>query len=158
MSHRGVKPIWNERLQAFLSGKTAENIHTIGAADGFYDDESVLLSAKKVVGMLTDKPFYGRLNRGWTTSIRPLFEIRTARKLKCFIDPQHDVTTDDIRQAELEGFTSVEHMKRYTTLGMATDQGRVGNVLGIAKQYPIHFPHALDQLSLIHISEPTRPY
>ncbi len=132
LSHRGVKPIWNERLQAFLSGKTAENIHTIGAADGFYDDESVLLSAKKVVGMLTGKPFYGRLNRGWPTSIRPLFEIRTARKLKCFIDPQHDVTTDDIRQAELEGFTSVEHMKRYTTLGMATDQGRVGNVLGIA--------------------------
>ena len=52
--------------------------------------------------------------------------------MKCFIDPQHDVTTDDIRQAQLEGFTSVEHMKRYTTLGMATDQGRMGNVLGIA--------------------------
>ena len=132
LSHRGVKPIWNERLQAFLGGKTAEKIHLIGAADGFYDEESVLLSAEKAVAALVGEPFQGRLTRGWPAVIRPLFEIKTARRLKCFIDPQHDVTTDDIRQARLEGFTSVEHMKRYTTLGMATDQGRMGNVLGIA--------------------------
>ena len=132
LSHRGVKPIWNERLQAFLGRKTEENIHLIGAADGFYDDETVVLSAEKAVSSLTGEPFHGRLTRGWPTYICPIFEIRTARKLKCFIDPQHDVTTDDIRQAHLEGFTSVEHMKRYTTLGMATDQGRMGNVLGIA--------------------------
>ena len=44
--------------------------------------------------------------RGWSSPIRPVYEIRTARKLKAFIDPQHDVTTADIRQARLEGFTS----------------------------------------------------
>ena len=65
--------------------------------------------------------------------MRPLFEIQIdGRKLKSFIDPQHDVTSEDIRQAHREGFVSVEHMKRYTTLGMATDQGRMGNILGLA--------------------------
>ncbi|MEM6906878.1 MAG: sarcosine oxidase subunit alpha, partial [Pseudomonadota bacterium] len=66
-------------------------------------------------------------------AIQPLWEV-TSRdtKLKCFIDPQHDVTTDDVRQAAREGYASVEHMKRYTTLGMATDQGKVGGVVGLA--------------------------
>ena len=132
LSHRGVKPVWNERLQGFLGGKTKENIHMIGSADGLYDEVSVLLSAEKLAASLTGQAMNGRLHRGWSSPIRPVYEIRTARKLKAFIDPQHDVTTADIRQARLEGFTSVEHMKRYTTLGMATDQGRMGNVLGIA--------------------------
>ena len=132
LSHRGVKPVWNERLQGFLGGKTKENIHMIGSADGLYDEDSVLLSAEKLAASLTGQAMNGRLHRGWSSPIRPVYEIRTARKLKAFIDPQHDVTTADIRQARLEGFTSVEHMKRYTTLGMATDQGRMGNVLGIA--------------------------
>ena len=132
LSHRGVKPVWNERLQGFLGGKTKENIHMIGSADGLYDEDSVLLSAEKLAASLTGQAMNGRLQRGWSSPIRPVYEIRTARKLKAFIDPQHDVTTADIRQARLEGFTSVEHMKRYTTLGMATDQGRMGNVLGIA--------------------------
>ena len=54
------------------------------------------------------------------------------RKLKSFVDPQNDVTADDVRLAHQEGFVSVEHLKRYTTLGMATDQGKMGNVIGLA--------------------------
>ena len=70
---------------------------------------------------------------GWHNHADTIFEVRPkGQHLKSFIDPQHDVTTADIRQAKQEGFISVEHMKRYTTLGMATDQGRNGNVLGIA--------------------------
>ena len=48
------------------------------------------------------------------------------------MDFQHDVTSSDLRLAHQEGFVSVEHMKRYTTLGMATDQGKMGNVIGLA--------------------------
>ena len=75
---------------------------------------------------------------GWATPIRPVYEIRrssasiTAHTKKAFVDFQHDVTTADIRLAHQEGFVSVEHLKRYTTLGMATDQGKMGNVIGLA--------------------------
>ncbi|MBY0332519.1 MAG: sarcosine oxidase subunit alpha, partial [Acetobacteraceae bacterium] len=49
-----------------------------------------------------------------------------------FIDHQNDVTAKDIALAVREGFRSIEHVKRYTTAGMATDQGKTGNVLGLA--------------------------
>ena len=51
---------------------------------------------------------------------------------KAFVDFQNDVTADDVALAAREGFRSVEHLKRYTTLGMATDQGRTSNVAGLA--------------------------
>ena len=70
---------------------------------------------------------------GWHTPIRPLYEIRVpGKKLKSLVDPQNDVTADDVRLAQREGFVSVEHLKRYTTLGMSTDGGKVGNVIGLA--------------------------
>ena len=67
------------------------------------------------------------------THVEEVYEVRVPdRKLKSFVDPQHDVTTKDIRQAHQEGYVSVDHLSRYTTLGMATDQGRNGNVIGLA--------------------------
>jgi glycine cleavage system aminomethyltransferase T/NADPH-dependent 2,4-dienoyl-CoA reductase/sulfur reductase-like enzyme len=60
----------------------------------------------------------------------PVFEIRAPGK--AFVDFQHDVTADDVRLAHREGFRAVEHLKRYTTLGMATDQGKTANVPGMA--------------------------
>ena len=52
-------------------------------------------------------------------------------KNRAWVDLQNDVTAKDIKLANQEGFKSVEHVKRYTTLGMATDQGKTANVLGI---------------------------
>ena len=49
-----------------------------------------------------------------------------------WVDFQNDVTVKDIKQSYAEGFRSVEHMKRYTTMGMATDQGKTSNILGLA--------------------------
>ncbi|MGC6536235.1 MAG: 2Fe-2S iron-sulfur cluster-binding protein [Candidatus Puniceispirillaceae bacterium] len=135
ISHRGVKPVWDEIATAFISGDTDEKIATCGSADGYFEKEAVLSSAKNSVkALLSGKSARSKSpERGWDNAQMPLFEIKLPhRKLKSFIDPQHDVTTDDIRQAHKEGFRSVEHMKRYTTLGMATDQGRNGNILGIA--------------------------
>ncbi|MGB7431500.1 MAG: 2Fe-2S iron-sulfur cluster-binding protein, partial [Ahrensia sp.] len=66
------------------------------------------------------------------------FDFNTAPTLevklpgKSFVDFQHDVTADDVRLAHREGFISVEHLKRYTTLGMATDQGKSSNVVGLS--------------------------
>ena len=58
------------------------------------------------------------------TAIAPLWHVKDSRA-KAFVDFQNDVTTKDIALADQEGFRSVEHLKRYTTLGMATDQGKV---------------------------------
>ncbi len=61
----------------------------------------------------------------------PLWHVRGGRS-KAFVDFQHDVTADDVVLAAREGFVSVEHLKRYTTLGMATDQGKVSHLNGHA--------------------------
>jgi glycine cleavage system aminomethyltransferase T len=57
---------------------------------------------------------------------------RRAEEDRQFVDFQNDVTVADLRQALEEGFTSIEHVKRYTTLGVGTDQGRLGAHLGAA--------------------------
>ena len=51
---------------------------------------------------------------------------------KHFIDYQNDVTAADVALAHREGYRSVEHLKRYTTMGMATDQGKTSNVNALA--------------------------
>jgi sarcosine oxidase subunit alpha len=53
-------------------------------------------------------------------------------KGKAFVDFQNDVTVSDVKLAAREGFRIPEHLKRYTTLGMATDQGKTGNLNGAA--------------------------
>ncbi len=64
----------------------------------------------------------------WFTPSRGKF----AHGTKHFLDYQNDVTAADVRQAGREGYESVEHTKRYTTLGMATDQGKLSNINGLA--------------------------
>jgi sarcosine oxidase subunit alpha len=49
-------------------------------------------------------------------------------RARAFVDFQHDVTSKDLKLATAEGFRSIEHVKRYTTTGMATDQGKTSNV------------------------------
>ena len=61
----------------------------------------------------------------------PLWRVRGVRG-KAFVDLQNDVTDDDVALAGTEGFRAVEHLKRYTTLGMATDQGKTSNLNGLA--------------------------
>ena len=62
-----------------------------------------------------------------------IYEVKYKKsRSKSFVDFQHDVTCDDVRLAHREGFISVEHLKRYTTLGMANDQGKMGNIIGLA--------------------------
>ena len=135
ISHRGVKPYWDEDALCYISSDSDEPIVICGAADGVFEKDDIAASVKLALARLNNKQNQKMRPpaKGWHNGIDSLFEVRLAgRKLKSFIDPQHDVTTDDIRQAKQEGFISVEHMKRYTTLGMATDQGRNGNILGIA--------------------------
>lgn len=57
---------------------------------------------------------------------------RDPHRVKCFVDHQHDVTAKDLRLALREGFRSIEHLKRFTTTGMATDQGKTSNMNALA--------------------------
>jgi sarcosine oxidase subunit alpha len=70
--------------------------------------------------------------RGTRRSNVPAFEYTPPNGTMAFVDFQNDVTVKDIRLAVQEGFASVEHLKRYTTTGMATDQGRTSNVNAMA--------------------------
>jgi sarcosine oxidase subunit alpha len=65
------------------------------------------------------------------TGIKPFWHVAQSRG-RAWLDLQNDVTVKDVWLAHQEGFRSVEHMKRYTTLGMATDQGKTGSVVALA--------------------------
>ena len=71
---------------------------------------------------------------GAAAPVRALWAVPlpAGRRGKRFVDFQNDVTVADVELAVREGYTSVEHLKRYTTLGMGTDQGRTSNVNGLA--------------------------
>ncbi len=64
-------------------------------------------------------------------ALTPLWRVSGSRG-KAFVDFQNDVSAADIELANREGFRAVEHLKRYTTLGMATDQGKTANVNALA--------------------------
>jgi len=64
-------------------------------------------------------------------AIQPFWHVNDA-KGRSWLDMQNDVTTKDVKLAHQENFRPVEHMKRYTTLGMATDQGKTSNMNALA--------------------------
>jgi sarcosine oxidase subunit alpha len=67
------------------------------------------------------------------TPPRPVWLVPVAGGApRSFVDLHNDVTAADIALAAREGFAAIEHVKRYTTLGMGTDQGRTGNLVGAA--------------------------
>ncbi len=139
MSHRGVRPVWNHDLACFVAPDSCEPLHITGSAAGIWNTDDCLASgvavALKVLKALGGRKRLKPLPAvgGWENPIKPVYEVSVAgQSLKSFVDPQHDVTTEDIRLAHREGFVSVEHLKRYTTLGMATDGGKVGNIIGLA--------------------------
>ncbi|HEX7199251.1 MAG TPA: sarcosine oxidase subunit alpha, partial [Dongiaceae bacterium] len=64
--------------------------------------------------------------------IEPVWQVANLPKGKAFVDFQNDVTAKDIALAHQEGYHAVEHLKRYTTLGMGTDQGKTSNINALA--------------------------
>ncbi|MBV8804631.1 MAG: hypothetical protein JO042_06280 [Sinobacteraceae bacterium] len=116
---------WDEELQAYAPGDPAEKTRSVGACDGVFDLSSVLGDQYAVVGLnAVRKGSVGALPR------------RSDPGQKAFVDWQHDVTTRDLELATREGFRSIEHIKRYTTTGMATDQGKTSNLnaLGVVSR------------------------
>ncbi len=140
MSHRGIRPQWNDEQACFVAPDNIdEPIHMAGSSAAVWNTDDCIKSgdstALKVIKAMGHKARQKKAPAagGWCMPIKPLYEVKVlGRQLKSFVDPQHDVTCDDVRLAHREGFVSVEHLKRYTTLGMATDGGKVGNIIGLA--------------------------
>ena len=133
--HHGGRPAWNEDLAAFVPGQPPPGLTAVGAANG-----QMLLRDCLAGG--SDAGRKAAEDTGFTMSAQepPRVDDETFAVTafwhvgghKAFVDFQNDVTADDIALSEREGFRSVEHLKRYTTLGMATDQGKLSNVNGLA--------------------------
>lgn len=129
---------WNEDKQALMPGSAIAHVHLAGAAAA----EGATLAAALASGIAAGQSASKGLGAPEATFAVPAVEgdpwevagasrppraVRVA-KGRAFVDFQNDVTTKDIRIAAREGFRSVEHVKRYTTTGMATDQGKTSNV------------------------------
>lgn len=139
-SHFGGRPKWSHTIHSFLASNTISGLECAGAAAGVFCLAEVLrsgaesaLAAMESLGLstkLTEIPFVRRT----VSESKPVWwqASEADHGSKVFIDFQHDVTASDIVLAHREGYRSVEHLKRYTTLGMATDQGRTSNLDGLA--------------------------
>ena len=140
-SHTKGKLDWNEERQMFLPGQRTEESRCAGSGNGRFGLEACLLEgATAGAGAATDAGFSATAG-SYTVpgevlctgvSNRELPSDRNASWAKAFVDFQNDVTAKDIRLAVREGFKSIEHIKRYTTTGMATDQGKTSNINGLA--------------------------
>ena len=135
-SHHRSRPVWEEAIAAFVPGAGGPvGLRVAGAAAGVFSTAAALRSgAQGAVAALGDLGIAARAEvpeaEDGPVAIAPFWQV--AGKGRAWVDLQNDVTVKDIALAKQENFTAVEHVKRYTTLGMATDQGKTGNVVGLA--------------------------
>ena len=130
MCHRGSKPVWNEKLAAFTPPDVGAQFVAAGAANG-----SMMLSEAlregAAAGTLKGRTGTAPKCRDEAYTIAPFWWVKESIG-KAFIDYQNDATAKDLPLAAREGYKGIELAKRYTTTGMATDQGKLGNVNAIA--------------------------
>lgn len=117
--------------QRFLPNIYAENCVSVGACNGTDDINELLLEAAEAGGGTVR--IAGESTYAWTGGMIGAAEgAGPETAVKAFVDFQHDVTAKDIRLAVREGMHSIEHIKRFTTNGMASDQGKLSNMHGLA--------------------------
>ena len=135
--HMNGRPTWDEKILSFVpENGVIPNMAVVGAANGLMDTHSCFASAQKEIGLIIKA--FGKTAK---TKRLPKAEITKYEispkwcvdgKGRAWLDYQNDVTVKDIQQSVKENFKSVEHMKRYTTQGMAIDQGKNSNVAALA--------------------------
>ena len=133
---------WDESLLTFRPDKPFQNTITLGSVSGNFSYQKTINEINKKLGFLeevNDLELKLDINGPEKFEIKELWETNHAKKSlwsKSFIDLQNDVTTKDLKQAVLEGFNRIEHLKRFTTNSMGTDQGKISsiNALGIVSK------------------------
>ncbi|MEZ5924058.1 MAG: sarcosine oxidase subunit alpha family protein [Hyphomicrobiaceae bacterium] len=143
----GARPAWNETLHCLVPAGEGAIEHHAGAMRGSFGSAAAVAqgfaagteAAQKAGATgssgsapISDDLPSGELGQGFAA----VFDVpppHGLREQKRFIDLQNDVSASDVKLAHLEGYVSVEHLKRYTTLGMATEQGKTSNVIALAQ-------------------------
>jgi sarcosine oxidase, subunit alpha len=123
--HAKGKPQWDEAAGSYRPGAAVAGVDVVGAAAGMWDLDAMLRHAAETGGPSENAPRADTKVRQWTAPT-PLPTAGLGNKV--WVDLQNDVTADDIGLAVRENFSAVEHLKRYTTVGMGTDQGKTSNV------------------------------
>jgi len=142
--HTGSRPVWSDEVIGFLPGKTVQRQLTAGSINGEFSLKGCLEQGTRMGAQAAvNAGFEADVNAAAATAqviaqgpAMALFHIPhnqpTSRAPKQFVDFQNDVTAAGIELATREGFESIEHVKRYTAMGFGTDQGKLGNINGMA--------------------------
>jgi len=139
-SQSGNKLKFDEKINAFIPNQSRQNESTIGSANGSFTLKKSLDEgfnkgyelSNKITGKnvksttpTSNERNYAQHDKFWC------MPLPKNKHYKRCVDFQNDVYVSDIELAVREGFRSIEHVKRYTTLGMATDQGKTSNLNGL---------------------------
>ncbi len=139
--HSGSKTYFNEDSQSFLTGDLPSNRQVCGAVDGTSDWQDAIVDGRNKAKLtlqslgINKNPKIEKLSENHNNPYRvsPFFTPTSIiNRPKVFLDLQNDVTTTDVAISIREGYRSIEHIKRYTAMGFGTDQGKTGNINGIA--------------------------
>ena len=128
--HRGAKPKWNDAISAFVPPDVGGAFVAAGAAAGSMRLSDCLREGAAAGALKGKAPAVPKC-RDESMAISAFWWVKDF-KGKAFVDYQNDVTVKDMPLAAREGYNHIELAKRYTTTGMATDQGKLGNVNAIA--------------------------
>ncbi|SDF75577.1 sarcosine oxidase subunit alpha family protein [Sulfitobacter delicatus] len=135
--HLNGRPTWNADIQAFVPTPGAvPGMRAAGACNGVFSTRGCFVAgleaATAALEALGRKPVAINFPEAEDAAykLEPLWAV--AGKGRAWLDFQNDVCVKDVAQAAAENFRSVEHMKRYTTQGMAPDQGKNSNVTALA--------------------------
>jgi sarcosine oxidase subunit alpha len=129
---------WDDGARAFLPDVVApgQAQQSVGACRGVFGIGAALKDGFEAGAAAVGAPERGRTFKvsEERADYRGLVgaNVRNADEARAFVDFQHDVTVKDLKLAAREGFRAIEHVKRYTTTGMATDQGKTSNVNALA--------------------------
>lgn len=141
--HAGSRPVWNDDIIGFLPGKSVQQQLTVGGINGVYALTDILNEGFKAgqqvakdLNLIVQECKVPSIEKRVEGKSMALFHVPhlkpTSRAPKQFVDPQNDVTAAGIEIATREGFEAIEHVKRYTAMGFGTDQGKLGNINGMA--------------------------
>ena len=144
-AHGGIKPRYEEAIASFVPGGFAAGHFAAGACMGTFGTLAAIREGEAAARAALSNLGHAKkltpvtapdLPADQTYGIAPAWNAAPGKGAKAFVDFQNDVTVKDIIQAHQEGYTDVEHLKRYTTLGMGTDQGKTSNInaLGLMAQ------------------------
>jgi heterotetrameric sarcosine oxidase alpha subunit len=131
--HMNTRPVWEPELSAFIPGRDAvPGMIPAGAAAGDFSTHACLVAGARAavaalagLGRTAEEPAIPEAEDA-PFALTPLWAV--PGKGRAWLDFANDVTVKDVKLSAQENFRSVEHMKRYTTQGMAPDQGKNSNV------------------------------